>query len=257
MNVYLLNLGRMPYEQALALQHQCVAACKAGALDGVFILLEHPPVITLGRQAKEANILAAPAFLQQLGIQVHRVERGGDVTYHGPGQLIGYPILDLRKFRKDVGWFMRSLQQVLVDTLATYWIEAEARLGRDTGIWVGQDKIAAIGVRIERWVTYHGFALYVDPIMAHFDLIVPCGLHDKGVTSMREILGQSITVSAVRPVVVEAFERVYGVTVEEVAVTQLPGVSPDTILPSVPLARGEAHSSPSWREVGRGAQGPL
>ncbi len=230
MNVYLLNLGLVPYEQALALQHECVVACKADLLDGVFIMLEHPPVITLGRQANESNILAAPAFLQQLGIQVHRVERGGDVTYHGPGQLIGYPILNLRKLQKDVGWFVRSLQQVLVDTLAVYWIKAEARLGRETGIWVGQDKIAAIGVRIERWVTYHGFALYVDPIMAHFDLIVPCGLHDKGVTSMHQILGQSIAVSAVRPVVVEAFERVFGVTLEESSGTQLPGISPDLLV---------------------------
>lgn len=226
--MYLLNLGLLPYDEGLDLQHRIVDARKAGELDDVLILLEHPPVITLGRQADETNVIAAPEFLDELGIQVRRVERGGDVTYHGPGQLMGYPILALRDFRKDVGWYIRSLQAVLVDTLADFGIAAEPHSGKKTGVWIGNDKIVAIGARIEEWVTYHGFALYVDPIMPHFDLIVPCGLRDSGVIGMRQALDEAVDADAVRESVVRHFADVFDVTLQEITVAELglPGETP-------------------------------
>ena len=219
--MYLLNLGLVPYDEGLELQHGIVEARKAGQLDDVLILLEHPPVITLGRQADETNIIAAPAFLDELGVQVRRVERGGDVTYHGPGQLMGYPILNLRNHRKDVGWYIRSLQAVLVSALADFGIDAEGRTGRDTGVWVGNDKIVAIGARIEEWISYHGFALYVDPIMSHFDLIVPCGLRDKGIIGMRQLLGEPVNMEAVRQAVARHFAVVFDVNLEPVTMADL------------------------------------
>lgn len=233
--MYLLNLGRVAYDEALALQRWIAAARKAGQLDDVLLLLEHPPVVTLGRQADEGNIIATPEVLDDLGIQVHRVERGGDVTYHGPGQLVGYPILDLRNHRKDIRWYVSSLAQVLVDTLAEYGIDADGRTGRETGIWVGNDKLAAIGVRIERWVTYHGFALNIDPIMSHFDLIVPCGLHGIGVTSMRRILGKSIDMGVVRLAVVGHFDTVFNANLKEVTLAELGLVDLESPLPAITL----------------------
>lgn len=219
--MYLVNLDVVPYDEALELQHRLVAARQRGELDDVLLLLEHPPVITLGRQGDESHILAAPEFLDQLGIRVFRVERGGDVTYHGPGQLIGYPILDLHNFRKDAGWYVRSLEEVLVGALADFGIQAEARTGRETGVWVGNDKIVAIGARIERWVTYHGFALYVDPVLAHFDLIVPCGFRDRGIVGMRQLLGEPVDPQAVRRAVARHFARVFQVELEEATLTEL------------------------------------
>lgn len=216
----LLNLGMVPYDEALTMQHRFVAARKSDKVgaphvdtraDDVLILLEHPPVITLGRQADESNIIAVPDLLDELGITVRRVERGGDVTYHGPGQLMGYPILDLRQHRKDVGWYVDSLKAVLVRTLAQFGIDAVPGDGNETGVWVGDDKIAAIGARIEDWVTFHGFALYVDPVMAHFDLIVPCGLQEKGITSMRQVLAEPLGLAEVRHVVARQFEKVFDV----------------------------------------------
>ncbi len=222
--MYLLNLGLVPYDEGLELQHRIVEARKAGELDDVLILLEHPPVITLGRQADETNIIAAPEFLDELGIQVRHVERGGDVTYHGPGQLMGYPILNLRNHRKDIRWYISALQETLVASLADFGIDAEPRSGTKTGVWLGNDKIVAIGARIEEWISYHGFALYVDPIMSHFDLIVPCGLHDTGVTGMRQVLDQDVDVNAVRKVVAQHFGRVFDVDVKEVTLAEL-GIS--------------------------------
>lgn len=225
--MYLVNLDVVPYDEALELQHRLVAARKRDECDDVLLLLEHPPVITLGRQGDESHILAAPEFLDQLGIRVFRVERGGDVTYHGPGQLIGYPILNLRNFRKDAGWYVRSLEEVLVATLADFGIQAEARTGRETGVWVGNDKIVAIGARIEEWITYHGFALYVDPILAHFDLIVPCGFRDRGIVGMRQLLGKPVDPQAVRQAVARHFAHVFQVELEAVTLAELEEAIPE------------------------------
>jgi len=218
-HVWLVNLGTIPYADALALQHRIVQARKRGALNDTLLLLEHPPVFTLGRNANESNIIAAPDFLKQLGIDVFRVERGGDVTYHGPGQLVGYPILDLHNFRLDVGWFVRSMEELLIRALGDFDIRGK-RVEKLVGVWLdtptGEAKIVQIGARIEQWITYHGFALNVDPNMAHFDLIVPCGISDKAVTSMARVLNQSMDLRAVRERVAARFGEVFGAEMIEV-----------------------------------------
>lgn len=208
--VWLANLDTVPYADALALQHRLVEARKRGALNDVLLLLEHPPVFTLGRNARADNIVAPREMLQQLGIEVFRVERGGDVTYHGPGQLVGYPILDLRNFRFDVGWFVHSLEEVLIRALGDFGIRG-TRIEKLIGVWVDDAKIAQIGARIEEKITYHGFALNVNPNLAHFDLIVPCGIRDKGVTSMTRVLNAPIEMRAVRERVAARFGEVFGV----------------------------------------------
>ena len=216
--VWLVNLDSVPYADALALQHRIVEARKRGALNDVLLLLEHPPVFTLGRNAQETNILAAPDYLQQIGIEVFRVERGGDVTYHGPGQLVGYPILDLYNFRLDVGWFVRSMEETLMRALGDFGIRSK-RIEKLIGVWHatpnGDAKIVQIGARIEQWVTYHGFALNVVPNMAHFDLIVPCGISDKAVTSMTRVLNAPVEMRAVRERVAARFAEVFNIELIE------------------------------------------
>jgi lipoyl(octanoyl) transferase len=228
--VTLNNLGRVRYADALALQHRLVERQKQGKGSDTLLLLEHDPVFTLGRNAQEEHILAPREFLGQIGIETFRVERGGDVTYHGPGQLVGYPILDLRHFRLDVGWFVRSLEDVVIETLHGFDLEAwrvgaDARGRRDpklVGVWVAnpsddpserlihpEAKIAQIGARIESWITYHGFALNVDPMMEHFQFIVPCGIPDKPVTSLARALKQTFPMEEVRDRVARAFEKVF------------------------------------------------
>jgi lipoic acid synthetase len=216
----LLNLGLEPYNQALDLQHRLVAARREGRIEDVFILLEHPPVITLGRRGDESNIVASRELLARLGIEVHRVERGGDVTYHGPGQLLGYPILDLRGYRQDVGWYMHSLEEVLIRALADFGIEAGRLEGR-IGVWIGDKNIAALGARIEEWITYHGFALNVSPDLSHFDLIIPCGYKGIGVTSMEEVLGEAPEMREVRKSVAQRFSEVFGVEIRQAALEEL------------------------------------
>jgi lipoic acid synthetase len=148
------------------------------------------------------------------------VERGGDVTYHGPGQLVGYPILDLRGYRKDVGWYMHSLEEMIIKTLADFGIEARRWEG-NIGVWIGQDSIAALGARIEDWITYHGFALNVCPNLSHFDLIVPCGYKDRGVTSMERVLGRAPKMEKVREGVALHWAEVFEVEVEEVSLEDI------------------------------------
>jgi lipoyl(octanoyl) transferase len=215
--VWLVNLDRIPYADALALQHRILTARKRGALNDTLLLLEHPPVFTLGRNANDANILASREFLRDAGIEIFRVERGGDVTYHGPGQLVGYPILNLKNFRMDVGWFVRSLEELLIRALNDFNIRAK-RVEKLVGVWVdGDAKIAQIGARIEEWITYHGFALNVDPNLAHFDLIVPCGISDKAVTSMARVLNRAIDARAVRAHIARYFADVFGAELIEIA----------------------------------------
>jgi lipoate-protein ligase B len=210
----LLNLGLRPYGQVLDLQHRLVTARREGQIEDALILLEHLPVITLGRHGDERNIVASREFLAWLGIEVHRVERGGDVTYHGPGQLVGYPILDLRGYRQDVGWYMHSLEEVLIRALSDFGVES-GRLERRIGVWVEDKNIAALGARIEEWITYHGFALNVSPALSHFDLIIPCGYRGMGVTSMEEVLGKAPEMREVRKSVAQWFGEVFGVEIRE------------------------------------------
>lgn len=206
--MHLLNLGLEPYDEMLDLQHRLMKAVREDELEGSFILLEHPPVITLGYRASEANIIASPELLSRMGVEVHRVERGGDVTYHGPGQLVGYPILNLQTLGQGLRRYIWSLEEVLIRTLRSFGIGAERREGL-SGVWVGEAKIAAVGVRVRRWITSHGFALNVNPDMSLFELILPCGLPGKGVTSMQELLGKTVDAESVRRQVVWHFSQVF------------------------------------------------
>jgi lipoyl(octanoyl) transferase len=181
------DLGRLEYRAALALQKGLEAERQAGLIPDQLLLVEHPHVITLGRNGRAQNLLAGAEVLSRAGISFYRTDRGGDITYHGPGQLVGYPILDLRDWKRDVGAYVRGIEQVLIDTLADYGIAA-GRIPKLTGVWVGDRKIAAIGVHISRWVTTHGFALNVSTGLNYFQYIVPCGL-TKPVTSMAQLLG--------------------------------------------------------------------
>src|SRR5437763_484585 len=179
------NLGRIEYARALAMQADLVAQRKRGEVPDHLLLLEHPHVITLGRNGHMENLLANEDVLCRAGIQFHPSDRGGDITYHGPGQLVGYPVLDLREWKRDVVGYVRAIEQVLIDTLADFGITA-GRIPGCTGVWVDHAKIAAIGVHISRWVTSHGFALNVNTDLSYFQYIVPCGL-TKPVTSMARL----------------------------------------------------------------------
>ena len=180
-------LGRAGYLEAARLQHALVRERQAGNVPDLFLLLEHPLVITLGRGSHAENLLADEATLAAAGATVWETTRGGDVTYHGPGQLVGYGILDLRQHGRDVARYLRDLEEALIRTLGDFGLAAGRRTGL-TGAWVGDEKVAAIGVRAERWVTAHGFALNVDPDLGHFGWIVPCGIRDHGVASIGSLL---------------------------------------------------------------------
>jgi lipoyl(octanoyl) transferase len=178
----------MPYAEALALQRQLVEERRANAIPDVLLLVEHPPVLTLGVRGDggRSHILATPAALTSRGIEVFETGRGGDITYHGPGQIVGYPILDLRPDRCDVHRYVRDLEEVVIRVAADFGVEAR-RIEGLTGVWAGEEKLAAIGVRISRWITSHGFALNHTTNLSHFDLIVPCGIADRGVTSLAQL----------------------------------------------------------------------
>ena len=202
------DLGTVGYAEAAELQRRLAERRRAGEISDTLLLLEHPHVFTLGRSARREHLLALP-----LEVELHTTNRGGDITYHGPGQLVGYPILDLGAIRKDVVWYVRSLEGALIAALAEFGIAAGRRTGF-TGVWVGERKIAAIGVHISRWVTSHGFALNVDPDLRYFQFIVPCGIHGSGVTSIAQVLGAQVlgappTMQAVKQVVAREFQRQY------------------------------------------------
>ena len=204
---WLVECGRLPYGEAWALQRALLGARQADQIADTLLLLEHPPVITIGRAGHAANILMPREVLASRGFEVFEIERGGDVTYHGPGQLIGYPILNLRALDEDVVRFVRLLEATLICVLETFGIEAARRRGYP-GVWVGEAKIAAIGVAVKRKVTMHGFALNVDPDLSHFTLINPCGL-GKPVTSMARLLGRRVGLAEVQPAVGRAFAEVF------------------------------------------------
>jgi lipoyl(octanoyl) transferase len=209
-NCTVRELGRMDYGAAFELQQQLVAERKQGQIGDQLLLLEHSHVITMGRNGHAENVLADEELLARAGVSYYPTDRGGDVTYHGPGQLVGYPILDLREWKRDVGAYVRAIEQVIIDTLAEFAIAAD-RIPKLTGVWVGERKIAAIGVHISRWVTSHGFALNVSTDLSYFHYIVPCGL-TKPVTSMDQ-LGARATVDEVSQVLAAHFGRIFECTV--------------------------------------------
>ena len=187
------HLGRVPYAEGLQIQEQLVAERQAGRIVDVLLLLEHDPVFTMGRNARAENLLLSSEALKARGFEIFETGRGGDVTYHGPGQVVGYPILELPTDRRDVHRYVRDLEEVMIRACAEYGITA-SRIAGKTGAWVGTEKIGAIGVRIARWVTSHGFALNVTNDLEPFGLIVPCGIRDHGVTSLSRLLGREIAV---------------------------------------------------------------
>ena len=204
------RLGTIPYADAVALQHRLVEQRKAGSIPDQLLLLEHPTVITLGVKVRtnRSHVLADERVLATRGVEVVESGRGGDVTFHGPGQLVGYPIIDLRPDRCDIHRYVRDLEEVLIRTAADFGVTA-ARVPRLTGVWVGQDKLAAIGVRIARWITSHGFALNVSTDLTYFDLLVPCGIRDRGVTSLQRVVGRTVGMVEVETAVVDAFAAVF------------------------------------------------
>lgn len=208
--VEVIELGTVPYHEALELQKRLVEERRSGSISDRLLLLEHPSVITLGVRTRNtrSHVLASPEELRNRGVEVVDTGRGGDVTYHGPGQIVGYPILDLRPDRCDVHRYVRDLEEVLIRTAAGFGVTAAAVPGL-TGVWVGNEKLAAIGVRISRWITSHGFAFNVATDLTHFQWIVPCGLSDRGVTSLERLLGCEVELAAVRAVLVDRFCDVF------------------------------------------------
>jgi len=185
------DLGRRPYAEVLELQRQLCRQRLAGEInDDILLLVEHDPVITLGRGTRPESLPVSASVLERRGIPVFEVERGGDVTYHGPGQLVGYPVIDLRQHREDLHWYLRRLENALIGALAKLGIVAGANPGL-TGVWTSGRKIASIGIHVKQWVTFHGFALNVSTDLSYFDLIVPCGIRDVVMTSVSRELGRS------------------------------------------------------------------
>jgi len=201
-----VDLGLMRYADALERQSQCVERRKSGAISDQLLIVEHPHVVTMGRNGHHENLLAAPELLARAGIEFFETDRGGDVTYHGPGQIVGYPILDLREWKRDVHLYVRAVEEVIIGALAGFGIESWREAGA-TGVWTSEGKIAAIGVHISRWVTSHGFALNVDTDLNYFRYIVPCGL-TRPVASMRS-LGCQAERGEVVTALIQNFGRVF------------------------------------------------
>jgi len=204
------RLGLVPYADALEMQRRVARARIAGDVsEDVLLLVEHPAVITLGRSAKAGHLLASPELLSARGVELFDVERGGDVTFHGPGQLVGYPIVDLKQHKRDLHWYLRQVEQALIDALGILGLPAERNPGL-TGVWTSGRKIASIGVHARDWVTWHGFALNVTTDLRYFDLMVPCGIQAVTMTSLdRELPETGVTVDGVADIVAAAFARVF------------------------------------------------
>jgi lipoate-protein ligase B len=211
--LWTVTLGRLPYGEALELQRSIARDRISGAIQhDVLLLVEHPPVVTLGRGSKEKNLISSPEFLQSKGVELFEVERGGDVTFHGPGQLVGYPIIDLKRHRQDLHWYLRKIEEALINTLADYGIPGE-RNTAFTGVWTRGRKIASIGVHARDWVTWHGFALNVTTDLSFFDLIVPCGIDGVVMTSIARELGlEDVAQQDVRDRVTAKFAEAFDLT---------------------------------------------
>jgi len=213
----------MRYAEALELQRNVARDRISGAISqDVLLLVEHPPVVTLGRSSKQKNMIASPDYLASRGVELFEVERGGDVTFHGPGQLVGYPIIDLKRHRQDLHWFLRSVEQGLIMTLSRYGISGERNIGY-TGVWTSGRKIASIGVHARDWVTWHGFALNVTTDLSYFDFIVPCGIDGVEMTSMAKELSlrseeSSVDVDSVGDMTAHAFSDVFGLVRRDVPI---------------------------------------
>ena len=210
------DLGVMPYAAALELQREVARRVISGEIaEDVLLLVEHPPVVTLGRASREDHLLASPELLRARGAELFEVERGGDVTFHGPGQLVGYPILDLKRHRQDLHWYLRQVEEALIRTLAGIGIVAGRQAGQ-TGVWTGGRKIASIGVHAREWVTWHGFALNVSTDLSWFELMVPCGIAGVSMTSIERETGESLPLEVVADRVLSSFSEVFDVTAQRI-----------------------------------------
>jgi lipoyl(octanoyl) transferase len=248
-----IDLGLIGYAEAYALQKRVVAARKAGAIEDVLLLCEHPHVITQGRNGKREHLLASERVLRQKGVEYHETTRGGDITYHGPGQIVGYPILNLGAIRRDVVWYVRMLEEVMIRATAEYGIEA-VRVEGKTGIWVRtagaiEEKLGAIGVHISRWVTSHGFAYNVSTDLRYFDMIVPCGIADRKATSLEKLLGRRVECSEAAARLTKHLGNVFGLEMKPLSCEEFLGRLPEREgLPAVsapgdqPLLAVQEHS---------------
>ena len=199
-----MNLGKKSYGEVWSLQKKMQIKRMAGEIDDLLILVEHDPVYTLGKNADVNHLLQS----RDRTIEVFNVERGGDITFHGPGQLVGYPIIDLANYKKSVSWYMHSLEQLTIEVLSEFEISAKRVKGL-TGVWVGDKKIAAQGVRLTRWVTMHGFSINVNTDLSYYNGIIPCGIFDRGVTSMEELLGSTQKMEKIRTLVIDKFNQIF------------------------------------------------
>jgi lipoyl(octanoyl) transferase len=229
-----VDLGIMSYGAALELQRGVARSRISGAIpDDVLLLVEHPPVVTLGRSAKDQHLLASPALLTARGVELFEVERGGDVTFHGPGQLVGYPIVDLKRHKQDLHWYLRQVEEALIRGLAPFGIAGERSAGQ-TGVWTRGRKLASIGVHARDWVTWHGFALNVTTDLSYFDLMVPCGIAEVQMTSVARELesnaGESgVLAATTRRHVSEAFAGVFSLDIADLAASELDRHLPATV----------------------------
>jgi lipoyl(octanoyl) transferase len=222
----IIDLGLLSWSDAYALQQRIVAARKAGTIDDVLLFCQHPHVLTLGRNASQKNLLASEHVLRQKNVELRETNRGGDITYHGPGQIVGYPILNLDLIRRDVHWYVRTLEEAMIRSSADFGVSAY-RIPGKTGIWVQppgnipEEKLAAIGVHISRWVTSHGFALNVSTDLRFFDLIIPCGIADRKATSLEKLLHRNVALAEVKPRLAHHLAELFSLTPREVASPEL------------------------------------
>lgn len=211
MTVKVVQLGRTEYGETLRMQEKLLELRQQEQIEDTFLLVEHQPVLTLGKRGKKSNIVLSDDYLKQSGIDVFEVNRGGDVTYHGPGQIVGYPILNLKEYGRDVRKFVWNIEEIFVHLLdREYGIKA-SRINKFTGVWVGQKKITSIGFAVKRWVTMHGFAFNVNTNLEHFKWIVPCGIKDKGVTSLKKITGEHQDLANINSMVIKYFCEIFKV----------------------------------------------
>jgi lipoyl(octanoyl) transferase len=246
-----IDLGVIAYAAACDLQHQLVHARKAHAVPDVLLLCEHPHVITLGRNGRREHLRAGLRVLEQMNVEFHPSDRGGDITYHGPGQIVGYPILDLTQHRRDVRWYVEQLEEVMIRATAEFGIPSRRKEGAH-GVWVdtpaGEEKLAALGVHLSRWVTSHGFAYNVSTDLRYFDLIVPCGIPDKRATSLERLLSRGVSREEALSQLLQRFGNVFRLTTVLLSRTDLEKALAQIPAPP-PASYGFAPGSVSSREV--------
>jgi lipoyl(octanoyl) transferase len=241
---WVVNLGLVPYARCWDLQRRVVASRKTGAIPDVLLLCEHPHVITLGRNGKREHLRAGKNLLSQMNVEFCETDRGGDITYHGPGQLVGYPILDLAGHRRDVRWYVHQLEEVMIRASSDFGITARRAPGRH-GTWVdaasGEEKLAALGVHLSRWVTSHGFAYNVSTDLRYFDLIVPCGIPDKRATSLERLLARAVSAAEIRPGLLKHFGEVFERSLSLLSPAELEdAIESFELPPSVPACHADA-----------------